>query len=1137
MSAPAVAPPTAGPYVGPRPLLYGEPFFGREREMQDLLDQLVGDRIVLLHAPSGCGKSSLIEAGLRTLFRQRYFFALPTMRVGRVLQPAKVNPSNPLLASVLHSLEQASPDLDDPLGWPQRSPSLGLHAFLAERRRSAAETAENLYELIVIDQFEEALTPYVAEDVRLEFFRDLALALQPKDRWALLSIREDYLGPLEPYLRYLPTQLCSRFRLAPLSVPNAVRAMREPAGRFGVDFQEAAALQVASYLAETRIPSPKGAQPTVRAGNQVEPVQLQVVCDHIWRHPRKEPNSITCDDLALEGTSENTVEAALRGYYSRRMSEVAGGNQESERAIRDWFETRLITREGFRTQILYTAGGLGTDVLDELVNRYLIRKDVRGEVTWIELAHDRLIQPILQDNRTWFEKHLQPWQLRVRDWERNGRPDLLLLAGADFDSAQEWLNRHSLAELPESDRAFLERSAAEQNRLRKEAMWKRTAFVLRFYGTLGLLALVALAIVVAYSRKTISEAQSVERDARNQAARAKIDAAVAQKQLADAQQESARLSIQQSSLVQDVSEKQTQLASLAVRQKASNAAVRRLQADLRRTEEDLLLQDREVKKLYTAITAENTKNAAARAENQTLQRDNLAARADLQKSRTQLDSERKLLEALRLETPDAVQQASQAIQNLLASADEQTLLPAETLLRAMDGLEQGLARSLQGLTFESKGALQAMDILSDANCLVGIQSGGTVVHWEMDRKGNPCRLGDAGGLLSGWMFLDAAALDPVHKGAILSYANGRFLFYRPDQGKAVENFKLHRHTVTAIALDPQAKLLATGTAFWTMSLWDLDRWTPGSSRPPRLYRVPGVLEYLDRMLGGPNSLVTVLAFSPVETSDSFPEQVLAAGRQDGSIGIFSARKKKLLLQLRTPKELWGSTGGVESAGKTRGHKGGVLSLAFRGDGRLIVSGGQDHTSRIWYLPPWSEIRAKAKDAEYGRLPTAEVVLPGCEGAVAGTAISPDGEVIATGCSDGIVRLYQMRRILPLLKPDPGMKPAAGPEPAEILSGHLGAVTQLRFLRDRRMLATAGGDNHVRLWHIPSLHDMDQRAAIRAEVQQLRAWLAREVESGAPPLIRSLVTGKLNDLPRRASSAAHLWDDNAKWGPLVASPSN
>ena len=32
MSAPAVAPPTAGPYVGPRPLLYGEPFFGRERE-------------------------------------------------------------------------------------------------------------------------------------------------------------------------------------------------------------------------------------------------------------------------------------------------------------------------------------------------------------------------------------------------------------------------------------------------------------------------------------------------------------------------------------------------------------------------------------------------------------------------------------------------------------------------------------------------------------------------------------------------------------------------------------------------------------------------------------------------------------------------------------------------------------------------------------------------------------------------------------------------------------------------------------------------------------------------------------------------------------------------------------------------
>ena len=59
------------PYVGPRSLKTGEPFFGRDREIRSLLALLVSERIVMLHSPSGAGKSSLIQAGLMPRMTER----------------------------------------------------------------------------------------------------------------------------------------------------------------------------------------------------------------------------------------------------------------------------------------------------------------------------------------------------------------------------------------------------------------------------------------------------------------------------------------------------------------------------------------------------------------------------------------------------------------------------------------------------------------------------------------------------------------------------------------------------------------------------------------------------------------------------------------------------------------------------------------------------------------------------------------------------------------------------------------------------------------------------------------------------------------------------------------------------------
>ena len=73
----------ANPYVGPRPLRFGERLHGRQRELDELRDAVVADRVVLLYSPSGAGKSSLLEAGLRPALEAKGFFVAPTIRVNQ----------------------------------------------------------------------------------------------------------------------------------------------------------------------------------------------------------------------------------------------------------------------------------------------------------------------------------------------------------------------------------------------------------------------------------------------------------------------------------------------------------------------------------------------------------------------------------------------------------------------------------------------------------------------------------------------------------------------------------------------------------------------------------------------------------------------------------------------------------------------------------------------------------------------------------------------------------------------------------------------------------------------------------------------------------------------------------------------
>ena len=127
---------------------------------------------------------------------------------------------------------------------------------------------------------------------------------------------------------------------------------------------------------------------------------------------------------------------------------------------------------------------------------------------------------------------------------------------------------------------------------------------------------------------------------------------------------------------------------------------------------------------------------------------------------------------------------------------------------------------------------------------------------------------------------------------------------------------------------------------------------------------------------------------------------------------------------------------------SRAH-GKVLSVAFRPDGRRLVTTSADGTVRQWDSATGREVESPY-DRHIGEVVTA--------------AYSPDGLWIASGGTDRTVRVWE----------------AANRHDLAVLHGHTGVVNDLAFTADGRRLASASqigmatgyaADGTVRLWEV------------------------------------------------------------------------
>lgn len=543
------------PFVGPRPIQRGEMLHGRDTEVRELYHRLQARRIVVLHSPSGAGKSSLVQAGL-----------IPQLEEGGydVWKPIRVNfdptgledlprDANRHLLSAMVSLEDELPPRHR--RGPAALAKLDFLAYLATRPRRKGRS--NRPVVLIFDQFEEVLTAApLAVDARRKFFTVVGRALENENYWALFLIREDYLAAFAPYRDRIPTQMSNTLRLDFLGLQGAREAAEKLAAQGGRSFPGVDRL--VRDLSMVQVQQADGSF-VAEQGLYVEPVQLQVVCRRLWDAMPADNLSIDAEDIEAYAS----VSAALGSYYSDAVRSIARGDVAVERAIRDWVGHKLVVG-GIRSQVRQEPGrsaGLDHPLIGQLLDSYLVRSELRAGAQWFELSHDRLVEPIQKDNEAWEQAHFHPLQAQAKLWEAGRRPSALLLSAEVLTYSQSWA-RNNPTLLTESEREFLELS--REQRARDRAARRR---------------LVALAIVAVVVAVVVGVLGVVALWAREKAVEAETDA-VAQRDAAQRAEETAKEAEAEAVAQRNAAKKAEDLAK-----RAEDAAI-----DAKKQNE-LLLQD------------------------------------------------------------------------------------------------------------------------------------------------------------------------------------------------------------------------------------------------------------------------------------------------------------------------------------------------------------------------------------------------------------------------------------------------------------------------------------------------------------------------------------------------------------------
>ncbi|MCG5213150.1 nSTAND1 domain-containing NTPase [Streptosporangium soli] len=403
-------------------------FFGRTRESQEISTLWSGNLLTVLFGPSGVGKTSVLHAGVLPAIDPARYDVLPTGRVshGSAFPTAALPEHNPYTFALLSSWSPAES--------PIQLSGLTIADFLRRRAMRLDRYGDPVPVLVAIDQFEEIFSDFRhRERYRHPFIRELADALQEcPDVRLLVSVRQDYIAEVLPYEGLLGRGLRARFKLAMLSPAAGLEAVSGPLAGTGRSFAPGAASSLVRDLSTITVTSALGERSTIST-DEVEPTQLQVICSTLWESLPAGVRVITREHIARHADVDHTLAA----FCERALAEVSEAYGVPAARLWSWLRETFITEMGRRDTAyegMSSTAGMPNPVVHALIDRHILKTEMRSGSRWCELQHDRLIQPILLGEADAPGARLAPHQADAHDYLRAAS---LALADGQLDLAEQ----------------------------------------------------------------------------------------------------------------------------------------------------------------------------------------------------------------------------------------------------------------------------------------------------------------------------------------------------------------------------------------------------------------------------------------------------------------------------------------------------------------------------------------------------------------------------------------------------------------------------------------------------------------------------------------------------------------------------
>ncbi|MCB0597153.1 MAG: ATP-binding protein [Lewinellaceae bacterium] len=358
-------------------------FFGREQETEALYEALSGVKQLLVYGPSGAGKTSLIECGLRNQFSDADWFALTIRRGSNVV------------ASVYQSINEA---LENPI------PLDEITQLPKDKSKSFGHAIEDLFSeryqpiYLLFDQFEELLLLGKEEEKRDFFTRLHELIRYKVPCRVLLIMREEFIGHLSEYEPLCPSLFQNRFRLEKMG-PDGVRAVIKQT-LAAPQFQAFFTVEDAEGLANAVRPSLNDPQ------KEIELTHLQVFLSELWDRARTAALPQEMPHLSRRLLQkEDNLETVLDSFLKKQLKELDATHRENTalEVLAAMISERHTKLQLSKEEIEQDLRGNGIELanptllLTDLKERRLVRTLKTGSRPRYEISHDVLARIVGQN--------------------------------------------------------------------------------------------------------------------------------------------------------------------------------------------------------------------------------------------------------------------------------------------------------------------------------------------------------------------------------------------------------------------------------------------------------------------------------------------------------------------------------------------------------------------------------------------------------------------------------------------------------------------------------------------------------------------------------------------------------------------